>query len=85
VVSESFRTSLGFRGRVTIPSALQEEAGIAVGDRLIVRVEGPGVVVIETPQAVKNRIQSAASGGGEEKENGDQGAEGEQREQRESG
>lgn len=79
-MSEPFCTSLGFRGRVTIPSAIQEETGIAVGDRLIVRAEGPGVVVIETPQAVKDRIRSAASGGGEEKESGDQGAEGEQRE-----
>lgn len=79
-MSEPFRTSLGFRGRVTIPSAIQAAAGIAVGDRLIVRVVGPGVVVIETPQAVKDRIRSAASGGGEEREDGDQDAEGQQRE-----
>jgi bifunctional DNA-binding transcriptional regulator/antitoxin component of YhaV-PrlF toxin-antitoxin module len=80
VVSEPFRTSLGFRGRVTIPSAIQEEAGVAVGDRLIIRAAGPGVVVIETPQAVKDRIRSAATGGGEEKEDGDQDAEDQQRE-----
>lgn len=79
-MSEPFRTSLGLRGRVTIPSAVQEEVGIAVGDRLIVRAVGPGVVVIETPQAVKDRIRSAASNGGEEREVGNQEAEGQQRE-----
>lgn len=77
-MSEPFRTSLGFRGRVTIPSAIQEESGVAVGDRVIVRAAGPGVVVIETPQAVKDRIRLAVSGDGEEKEHDDEdeGAEG---------
>lgn len=74
-MSEPFCTSLGFRGRITIPSAIQEETDIAVGDRLLVRAAGPGVVVIETPRAMKDRTQSAVSDGGEERESGDQGAE----------
>lgn len=65
-MSEPFRTSLGLRGRLTIPSLIQEEAGIAVGDRLIVRVAGPGVIVVETPQAASSRIRSAPPKGGEE-------------------
>lgn len=66
MVSEPVRTSLGLRGRLTIPSSVQEEAGVAVGDRLVIRAAGPGVIVIETPQAAKNRIRSGLPADGEE-------------------
>lgn len=67
-MSEPFRTSLGYRGRVAIPSAIQEEAGIAVGDRLIVRVTAPGVIVIETLGAALRRGTLSP---GKEEANGD--------------
>ncbi|MFE0472414.1 AbrB/MazE/SpoVT family DNA-binding domain-containing protein [Streptomyces sp. NPDC058947] len=71
----SFRTTVGLRGRMTIPSDIQAKAGIGVGDTVAVRAAGDGVVVIETLQAVKNRIRSEALNDRKEKENGDQGAE----------
>ncbi|MBJ7004810.1 AbrB/MazE/SpoVT family DNA-binding domain-containing protein [Streptomyces sp. CRPSP2-6A1] len=55
---EPARTKVGPRGRVTIPVALQRAAGLAEGAEVIIRVLRPGVVIVETPQAVKDRIRA---------------------------
>lgn len=52
------RTTVGPRGRVTIPVALQRQAGVKEGDTVIVRVDGHGRVIIETDAAIKARIRS---------------------------
>ncbi|MFI6276870.1 AbrB/MazE/SpoVT family DNA-binding domain-containing protein [Streptomyces sp. NPDC050988] len=52
------RTKVGPRGRVTVPVALQRAAGLAEGDEVIIRVVSPGVVIVETPQAIKDRIRA---------------------------
>lgn len=65
-MSTPFKTTVGLRGRVTVPSAIQAEAGIGVGDTVVVRVAGPGVITIETMQAVKDRIRSGIPDGKEE-------------------
>lgn len=54
----TFRTNVGLRGRVTVPVGIQEEAGLAVGDHIIVSAAGPGVVMIMTPQALKDAIRA---------------------------
>ncbi|MFE6520504.1 AbrB/MazE/SpoVT family DNA-binding domain-containing protein [Streptomyces sp. NPDC057794] len=55
---EPTRTRIGPRGRVTIPVAVQRDAGLTEGDEVIIRAVGPGVVVVETPQAVLDRIRA---------------------------
>lgn len=52
------RTKIGPRGRVTIPVALQREAGLAEEDEVVLRVVAPGEIVIETPSVVKERLRS---------------------------
>jgi len=52
------KTKVGPRGRVTVPVAVQREAGLAEGAEVIIRAMAPGVVVVETPQAVKDRIRA---------------------------
>lgn len=51
-------TTVGPRGRVTIPAAVQRAAGISEGDEVIIRSAGPGAVIVETRQAVKDRIRA---------------------------
>lgn len=51
-------TTVGPRGRVTIPVALQRAAGLAEGDEVIIRAVRPGVVIVETPQAIKDSIRA---------------------------
>lgn len=58
-----FRTAVGYRGRVTLAAFLREEAGIKEGDEVIIRVVRPGVIAVETPQAVKDKIRSGVPGG----------------------
>ncbi|MFJ5645827.1 AbrB/MazE/SpoVT family DNA-binding domain-containing protein [Streptomyces sp. NPDC093223] len=55
---EPTRTRIGPRGRVTIPVAVQRDAGLTEGDEVIIRAAGPGVVVVETPPAVLDRIRA---------------------------
>lgn len=57
-MSSPFRTKVGPRGRVTIPAAVQRESGIGEGETVVVTAVRPGVVVIETPQAIKDRIRA---------------------------
>lgn len=51
-------TTIDQKGRITIPIAVRREATIGEGDEVILRYAGPGVVVIETPDAVKDRIRA---------------------------
>ena len=55
---EPARTKVGPRGRVTVPVALQRAAGLVEGAEVIIRALRPGVVIVETPQAVKDRIRA---------------------------
>ncbi|WP_329308958.1 AbrB/MazE/SpoVT family DNA-binding domain-containing protein [Streptomyces microflavus] len=52
------RTKVGPRGRVTVPVALQRAAGLTEGDEVIITAVRPGVVIVETPQAIKDRIRA---------------------------
>lgn len=61
------QTKVGPRGRVTIPVAVQREAGIKEGDAVIVTVQGPGVITVETRQAVIDRIRSGVTDPGSER------------------
>ncbi len=57
-MSDSFRTKVGPRGRVTIPAAAQREAGLREGDDVVIAVTGPGAVTVMTPQAIKDSIRA---------------------------
>ncbi|WP_404870949.1 hypothetical protein ACI1MP_37490 (plasmid) [Kitasatospora griseola] len=46
---------------MTIPVAIQKAVGIGEGVEIVIRAEGPGVFVIETVEAVKERIRAAAA------------------------
>lgn len=46
------------KGRITIPIAIRREATIGEGDAVVLRYAGPGVVVIETLDAIKDRIRA---------------------------
>lgn len=43
--------------RPTLPAAFMELAGMHAGDRVVVRYDGPGRIVIETPDAAKAEIR----------------------------
>ena len=66
-MNETFRTTVGPRGRVTIASAIQAETGINVGDDVIIRADGPGRVGVETQQAIKDRIRDGFRGSDQER------------------
>ncbi|CAL9522313.1 hypothetical protein SUDANB105_03838 [Streptomyces sp. enrichment culture] len=55
---EPTRTKVGPRGRVTVPVAVQRAVGLTEGAEVIIRALRPGVVIVETPQAVKDRIRA---------------------------
>lgn len=48
---------------MTIPVALQREAGLAEGDEVVLRVVAPGEVAVETPTAILARIRSGVPKG----------------------
>lgn len=51
---------LGAKGRLVIPAQVRQEAGVHVGQTLIVTADGAGRIVLETPEAVQARVWSAA-------------------------
>ena len=57
-MSEPTRTKVGPRGRVTVPVALQPAVGLTEGAEVLLRGLRPGVVIVETPQAIKDRIRA---------------------------
>ena len=55
----SYTVRLDNRRRPTLPVALLEEAGIAVGEyELVARADGPGRVVLEDPRALLVVLQA---------------------------
>lgn len=58
-MSSFSRTKVGPRGRVTIPVAVQREAGIGEGEDVVVTTTEPGVVTITTPRAIRDRLRAA--------------------------
>ena len=52
---------LGPKGRVVLPAAVRRAAGIPDGAQVIARAIGPGRIVIETIDAVRDRVWSASS------------------------
>lgn len=73
-MNAQFRTAVGPRGRVTVSSAVRREAGIAEGDVVAVRAVRPGVVMIETMQAIKDSIRAGNPDGKEEERREDENA-----------
>lgn len=54
------RTELGAKGRVVIPAQVRAQAGLDVGQALVVRAEGVGRIVIETPESIQVEVWAAA-------------------------
>lgn len=52
---------LGPKGRVVLPAAVRRAAGIPDGAQVVAQAIGPGRMVIETIDAVRNRVWSASS------------------------
>jgi hypothetical protein len=46
-----------------VPVAVQRESGLAEGSEVAIRTLGPGVVLIESVEAIKDRIRGAAPRG----------------------
>jgi AbrB family looped-hinge helix DNA binding protein len=51
---------IGAKGRAVIPAALRAELHVAEGDELVARAE-EGRIVLETRQAIKNRLRAQAA------------------------
>jgi antitoxin PrlF len=49
----SFRTKVGQGGRVVLPAQLRREAGLAVGDEVVVRLEDGEVRLIKYADSVR--------------------------------
>jgi bifunctional DNA-binding transcriptional regulator/antitoxin component of YhaV-PrlF toxin-antitoxin module len=56
------RTRISSKHQITIPVKALREAGLDAGDELIVRVEGPGRVVLEREDDVHERYRGALPG-----------------------
>lgn len=54
---------VGKKGRVVIPSSLREAAHITEGTELTGRVSSSGQVILETRDAIKQRIRARAAAG----------------------
>lgn len=57
------QTTVGPRGRVTIPVALRQQAGIEEGDLVVLRFEQSGVIVVESHAAIRQRIRAGVPSG----------------------
>ena len=51
---------IGAKGRSVLPAPVRRAAHVAEGDRLIARAEGRGRIVLETPDAIRERVWAAA-------------------------
>lgn len=49
----SFRTKIGQGGRIVLPARLRREAGLAIGDDLVVRLEDGEVRLIKYADSVR--------------------------------
>lgn len=61
---EEADTTVGQRGRLFLPAALQRAAGIHEGSRVHLRVVENGTVLVETFDAIKRRLQVPNPSGG---------------------
>ncbi len=57
-------SSVGAKGRVLVPSEVRRAAGFKEGDDVVLRVEQTGQVIIESRDAIRNRVWAAAPGRG---------------------
>jgi bifunctional DNA-binding transcriptional regulator/antitoxin component of YhaV-PrlF toxin-antitoxin module len=57
---------VGEKGRLILPVAIRSEAGIDIGEELIVRVVGRGQIMLEARSVVLERLRSRFTGGGTE-------------------
>lgn len=53
-------TEVGAKGRLVIPAQVRAEAGMQPGQAVVVRADGAGRIVIETLDAVQERVWAAA-------------------------
>ena len=62
---------VGDKGRLILPVAVRTEAGVDIGDELIIRTVAPGQIMLETREVVIGRLRSrfANSGGTKELRN----------------
>lgn len=51
---------IGAKGRSVLPAPVRRAAQVAEGDRVIARAEGRGRIVLETPDAIRERVWAAA-------------------------
>lgn len=50
------------KGRVGLPRALRDEAHFETGREIVASVVGPGQVLLQTPEAVREQLWSANTG-----------------------
>lgn len=62
---ETFVLTMDAKGRTSWPQSLREQAHLHPGDTLVARVTGEGQVVVETRDAVKQRMRRRAARGRE--------------------
>jgi len=60
---DAYRVTVKDKGRVVLPVALQRVCGFGPGDELIARPLGPGRFIVESTDAVLERIWSRAPHG----------------------
>lgn len=53
------------KGRVVLPRALRTEAHVDAGDELVASVAGPGQVLLQTREAIREELWSANTAGSE--------------------
>lgn len=51
---------IGAKGRAVLPAPVRRAAHLAEGDRVIARADGPGRIVLETRDAIRDRVWAAA-------------------------
>lgn len=63
VSAHQYRVSLDSKRRPTLPAKLLAEAQLPDVGELVARVDGPGRIVLEDPNAALGRLQSAVRAG----------------------
>jgi bifunctional DNA-binding transcriptional regulator/antitoxin component of YhaV-PrlF toxin-antitoxin module len=59
-MESTFSFEVKEKGRVVLPAGLRGACGFEVGSRLVARALGPGQAIVETSDAVMERIWSGA-------------------------
>ncbi len=58
--SEALPLVIGAKGRSVLPAPVRRAAQVGEGAQMLARAEGPGRIVLETPEAVQARVWAAA-------------------------